>query len=108
MRTRGRSRWRWRTGLGRLAVGLRHRLPAMFLFHEHVEAGGLISYGIDIGGQFRQAAGYVDKILKGAAPRDLPIEEPTKYVLAVNMKTARALGIKIPQTVLLRADKVIE
>ena len=89
-------------------LALKHRLPAMFLFHEHVEAGGLMSYGIDVAAQFRQAAGYVDRILKGAHPRDLPIEEPTKYLLVINMKTAKALGLTIPQSVLLRADRVIE
>ena len=89
-------------------LALRYRLPSMFLFHEHVESGGLMSYGIDITGQFRQAAAYVDRILKGSPPRDLPIEEPAKYVMAINLKTARALGISIPQTVLLRADRVIE
>ena len=89
-------------------LALRHRLAAMFLFHQHVEDGGLISYGIDIAEHYRHAATYIDKILKGAVPRDLPIEEPSTYVLAVNMKTAKALGLKIPQSVLLRADRVIE
>lgn len=89
-------------------LALKHRLPVMFLFFEHVEAGGLVSYGIDRADLVRRAAAYVDKILKGAAPRDLPIEEPSKYTLAVNAKTARALGIAIPQTLLLRADRVIE
>jgi putative ABC transport system substrate-binding protein len=89
-------------------LALRHRLPVMFLFYQHVEAGGLVSYGTDTADFSRRAASYVDKILKGAAPRDLPIEEPTKYMLVINMKTAKALGIKIPQTVLIRADRVIE
>jgi putative ABC transport system substrate-binding protein len=89
-------------------LALRHRLPVMFLFHQHVEAGGLMSYGIDLADLHRRAARYVDKILKGAEPRDLPIEEPTRYMLVINMKTARALGISIPQSVLLRAERVIE
>ena len=87
---------------------MKHRLPVMFLFHQHVEAGGLMSYGTDLADLQRRAASYVDRILKRAAPRDLPIEEPTKYMLVINMKTAKALGIKIPQTVLIRADRVIE
>ena len=89
-------------------LAIKHRLPTMFLFYEHVEAGGLISYGIDRAELVRQSAAYIDKILKGASPRDLPIEEPAKYVLMVNLKTAKALGVTVPQTVLLRADKVIE
>jgi len=89
-------------------LALRHRMPVMFLFHEHVEAGGLMSYGVDLADLYRRAASYVDKILKGAEPRDLPIEEPTRYMLVINMKTARALSLSIPQSVLLRADRVIE
>ena len=89
-------------------LALRHRLPVMFLFHQHVEAGGLISFGTDVADLNRRAAGHVDRILKGAAPRDLPIEEPTKYMLVINMKTARALGLTIPQSVLIRASRVIE
>ena len=89
-------------------LALRHRLPVMFLFQQHVDAGGLMSYGPDEADVHRRAASYVDKILKGAEPRDLPIEEPTKYMLVVNMKTARALGLTIPQSVLIRAERVIE
>lgn len=89
-------------------LALRHRLPVMFLFFQHVESGGLMSYGIDTVELYRQAAVYVDKILKGAAPRDLPIEEPKKYLLVINLRTARALGLAVPQAVLLRADRVIE
>jgi putative ABC transport system substrate-binding protein len=89
-------------------LALRHRLPVMFLFHQHVDAGGLMSYGVDQEDQFRRAAGYVDRILKGAKPQDLPIEEPTKYVLVINLKTARALGVPIPPAVRLRADRLIE
>lgn len=90
------------------ALALKHRLPTMFTFFQHVDAGGLMSYGIDMLDEYRRAATYVDKILKGAAPGDLPIEEPTKYALVINLKTARTLGLAIPQTVLLRAERVIE
>lgn len=89
-------------------LALQHRLPVMFLFFEHVEAGGLISYGIDRADLVRRAAAYVDKIIKVAAARDLPIEKPSKYTLAVNANTAKALEIAIPQAILLRADRVIE
>ena len=89
-------------------LALRHKLASMFLFYQHVDEGGLMSYGIDVAAFFRQSAGYVDKILKGAPPGDLPIEEPSKYMLVINLKTAKALGIRIPQSVLLRADRVIE
>jgi len=89
-------------------LALKHRLPTMFLFSQHVDAGGLMSYGIELADLHRQAATYVDKILRGAAPGDLPIEEPTKYALVINLKTARTLGLTIPQTVLLRAERVIE
>jgi ABC-type uncharacterized transport system substrate-binding protein len=89
-------------------LALRYRLPVMFLFQQHVDAGGLMSYGVDLADLFRHAASYVDKILKGADPKDLPIEEPTRYMLVINMKTAKALGLSIPQSVLLRAERVIE
>ena len=79
-------------------LALRYRLPVMFLFHQHVKAGGLMSYGVDLEDLLRRAASYVDKILKGAAPRDLPIEEPTRYMLVINMKTANALGLTVPQS----------
>ena len=84
------------------------RLPTMFSNRELVEAGGLMSYGQNRVEQFRHAATYVDKILKGAKPRDLPVEQPTKIELVVNLKTAKAIGLKIPQELLFRADKMIE
>jgi putative ABC transport system substrate-binding protein len=84
------------------------RLPAMYETSDFVDAGGLISYGPIIANQFRRAATYVDKILRGAKPADLPIEQPTTFELAINMKAAKALGIKFPDSILLRADKVIE
>ncbi len=84
-----------------------NRLPTVFQFAEYVEAGGLMSYGPNIPDLFRRAAGYVDRILKGAKPGDLPIEQPTKVELVVNLKTARTLGLKIPQPVLLFADRII-
>ena len=86
----------------------RNRVPAVFSRSENVDAGGLMSYGSSLVGQFRQAAIYVDKILKGAKPADLPVEEPTRLELVVNLKTARALGITIPNSILVRADRLIE
>ena len=86
----------------------RHRLPAIFDAREYVEAGGLASYGPNIEAIYRQLATYADKLLRGASPGGLPIEQPTKFELVVNKKTAKSLGINIPDTVMLRADKVIE
>jgi ABC-type uncharacterized transport system substrate-binding protein len=86
----------------------RHRLPAIYGTEDHAEAGGLITYGPDMAAQFRRGAFYIDKILKGVKPADLPVEQPTKFALAVNLKTAKALGLVIPPTLLVRADKVIE
>jgi putative ABC transport system substrate-binding protein len=89
-------------------LAARHRLPAMFGFKEHVEAGGLMSYAASFPVMFRRAAAFVDKILKGAKPGDLPVEQPTKFELVINLKTAKTLGIAIPQSVLQLADEVIQ
>ncbi len=89
-------------------VAMAKRLPSVYGYHEHVQAGGLASYGIDLPWCFHRAAYYVDKILKGAKPADLPVEFPTKVELVVNMETAKALGLTIPPTLLARADEVIE
>jgi putative ABC transport system substrate-binding protein len=86
----------------------RHHLPAIYGTEDHAEAGGLITYAPDYAAQFRRGAFYVDKILKGTKPADLPVEQPTKFELAINLKTAKALGLQIPPALLIRADKVIE
>jgi putative tryptophan/tyrosine transport system substrate-binding protein len=89
-------------------LALKHRLPGMFSFREQVVAGGLMSYGADPFDLYRRAAVYVDKILKGAKPADLPVEQASKYELVINLKTAKTLGLEIPATLLARADEVIE
>lgn len=87
---------------------VKHRIPAMFVFREWVDAGGLVSYGVSITGLFGRAAEFVDKLAKGATPADLPIEQPTKFELILNLKTAKEIGLTIPEATLLRADEVIE
>ncbi len=95
--------------IGRIvAFTLENRLPAMFQLKEAVDRGGLMSYGASLTDLGRRAATYIDKILKGAKPADLPVEQPTKFELVINLKTAKALGLTIPQTILLQADQVIE
>ena len=90
------------------AMAARQRLPAVYAYRENVEAGGLMSYGADLATQFRRSAAYVDRILKGAKPGDLPVEQPTKFELVINLKAAKALGITIPISVLQQADQLIE
>jgi len=91
-----------------ISAASRYRVPAMYPFRYVATEGGLISYGVDVIDQYRHAADYVDRILKGATPRELPVQRPTKFELAINLKTARALGLDVPPTLLARADAVIE
>lgn len=91
-----------------LDLASKHRLPAMYWSSEFVDAGGLMAYGANIPDQYRQAAGFIAKILKGAKPGDLPIEQPAKLELLINLKTANALGVAIPQSLLLRTDRLVE
>jgi ABC-type uncharacterized transport system substrate-binding protein len=96
--------------MGHLIVefAAQRRLPAMYATREFVNIGGLISYGVDFHDLFRRAAGYVDRILRGAKPADLPVEQPTKFTLVINLKTAKALGLDVPDKMLALADEVIE
>ncbi len=91
-----------------VALTTKHRLPAMFNAREYAELGGLMAYGANVADLFRRSATYVVRILKGAKPGDLPIEQPTKFELVINLKTAKALGLTIPPSLLQRADQVID
>jgi putative ABC transport system substrate-binding protein len=91
-----------------VALAAKHRLPAIYPWREEVEDGGLMAYGSNLSGLARRVAAYVDRIFKGASPAELPVEQPTSFELVVNMRTAKALGLTIPHTVLVRADQIIE
>ena len=103
--TAGAASQRHRDLIVKLAA--RHNLPAVYFERSFVTAGGLVCYGPDFGDQYRRAAGYVDRILKGEKPVDLPVQAPTKYGLVINLKTAKALGLTVPLTLLDRADKIL-
>ena len=91
-----------------IQLAAKHRLPAIYDWREHVEAGGLMAYGSSVSGFTRRAAIYVDRIFRGAIPADLPVERATTFELAINLKTAKALGLTIPRSLLLSADQIIE
>jgi len=98
----------WNQRLQVVGLAAQHRLPALFPEREFVDAGGLLSYGPSVPASFHRAATYVDKILKGTKPADLPVEQPIKFELVINLKTAKALGLTIPPTLLFQADEVIQ
>jgi putative ABC transport system substrate-binding protein len=91
-----------------VALAQRYRMPGVYAQAEAVAIGGLVSYGLNWNDQFRRAAEYVDRVLRGTKPADLPVQEPTKYQLVINLKTAKALGLEVPPTLVARADEVIE
>jgi putative tryptophan/tyrosine transport system substrate-binding protein len=91
-----------------VTLAARHKLPAIYWDRVFVPGGGLFSYGVDVIEEHRKAAGYVDRVLRGEKPADLPVQAPTRYDLVVNLKTAKTLGITVPQSILARADEVIE
>jgi putative ABC transport system substrate-binding protein len=91
-----------------VGLALKSRLPSVYYNREAVEAGGLMSYGADLADSYRRVAYYVDRILKGAKPADLPVEQPTKFEMVINLKTAKQIGVTIPQSLLYRADRVIK
>ena len=91
-----------------VGFALKSRLPSMYSLREFVDAGGLMYYGVDLADSYRRVAYFVDRILKGANPADLPVEQPTKFELVINLKTAQQIGLTIPQSLLYRADKVIK
>ena len=91
-----------------ISLAARNNVPAVYVSRFWVEDGGLLSYGPDYGDLFRRAASYVDRILRGAKPGELPVQQPTKFEMVVNLKTAKSLGLRVPQSILLRADEVIQ